>query len=72
MCTHVISLAVQRSRVVAAEECFQQVGVADHLRVERDFHALRMTGIACAYCLIVGIGVVPARVARNHLLNAFE
>src|SRR5690606_27711128 len=66
----VVALAVERRRVVNAEEHREQLAIADLLRVELDAHRLRMAGVATAHRFVARIAHGAAGVARLDRQNA--
>lgn len=62
----IVALAVEGGRVVDGEEDGEQVGVADHGRIETDLHGFGVTSAAGADLFVGGLIVLPADVARNH------
>ena len=67
---HVVALAVERGRVVGAEEDLEDLAHADHLRIERELHHLRMAGLARADLLIGGRRHLAVGIAALHVGHA--
>src|SRR5208337_2234272 len=68
----VVTLAVQRCRIVHREEHLQQVFVADDGRIKGDLRHLYMPGLAAANLLVARVLHVPAHVARDYSLHALQ
>src|SRR5689334_5067797 len=69
------TLAIQGRRVVIVPEYFEQVVVADHLRIEGDFDGFRVAGPVGADVFVSGIFQRAAHVAhlrRFHTCEAAE
>src|SRR3989475_6769484 len=68
----VMTLAVERGRIVDREEDLKQLAEGDHLGVERDLHRLGVAGAACADRLVSRIRALPADVAGLDRLDALH
>ena len=68
----VVTLSVQRRRVVDDEEDLEQFAQADARRVERDADHLGMAGVASADLLVgrrIGVAVAVAGLDRGHAVD---
>jgi uncharacterized membrane protein (UPF0127 family) len=69
LCPHIGTLPIQRRGVVIVPEDFQQVMVADHLRIKRDLHYFGVAGSIRADVFIGRVVVLAAGVADLRGFN---
>ena len=68
----VVTLAVERGRVVDHEEHIQDFLEGDDLRVERYLHHLGVTGRPGAHLLVARVGHLSARITRFNRYHALQ